>query len=36
MSNLPEIDALLQQGAAKASKVANRVLERVRVKLGFK
>jgi len=36
MSNLPEIDALLQQGAAKASKVANRVLERVREKLGFK
>jgi tryptophanyl-tRNA synthetase len=36
MNNLPEIDALLQQGAAKASKVADGVLERVRVKLGFK
>jgi tryptophanyl-tRNA synthetase len=36
MNNLPEIDALLQQGAAKASKVANRVLEKVREKLGFK
>jgi tryptophanyl-tRNA synthetase len=36
MSNLPEIDSLLQQGAAKASKVADGVLERVRVKLGFK
>jgi tryptophanyl-tRNA synthetase len=35
MNNLPEIDALLQQGAAKASKVADGVLERVRVKLGF-
>ncbi len=36
MNNLPEVDALLQQGAAKASKVADGVLERVRVKLGFK
>ena len=35
MANLPEIDILLQQGANKATKVANKVLERVRIKLGF-
>ena len=36
MNNLPEIDALLQQGAAKAGAIADSVLQRVRVKLGFK
>lgn len=35
MANLQEIDLLLQQGANKATKVANKVLERVRIKLGF-
>jgi len=35
MNNLAELDKLLQEGAAKASKVANGVLERVRVKLGY-
>jgi tryptophanyl-tRNA synthetase len=35
MSNLQEVDALLQQGAAKAGKIAESVLERVREKLGF-
>ncbi len=35
MSNLNEIEALLQQGAKKAGNVADGVLKRVRVKLGF-
>jgi tryptophanyl-tRNA synthetase len=35
MNNLPEVDALLQKGAEKAHLVANEVLKRVRVKLGF-
>lgn len=35
MNNLEEVDKLLFEGAAKASKVANGVLERVRVKLGY-
>ncbi len=35
MNNLPEVDALLQIGAQKASLVATEVLGRVREKLGF-
>lgn len=35
MNNLEELDKLLQEGAAKASKIANGVLKRVRVKLGY-
>jgi tryptophanyl-tRNA synthetase len=35
MSNLDEVDALLKQGAAKAGMIADGVLQRVRVKLGF-
>ena len=35
INNLPEIDALLEIGAAKAAIVANNVLGRVREKLGF-
>jgi len=35
MNNLPEVDDLLKQGAAKASVIADGVLERVREKLGF-
>ena len=35
MSNLDEVDSLLEQGAKKASVVANSVLQRVRIKLGF-
>ena len=35
MNNLPEIDALLKIGAAKAAIIANEVLSRVRVKLGY-
>ena len=35
MSNHAEVDALLKQGAAKAGKVADGVLHKVRVKLGF-
>ncbi len=35
MNNLPEVDALLKQGAAKAGAVADVVLKKVRVKLGF-
>lgn len=35
MNNLPEVDALLQQGAEKARVIANGVLKRVREKLGF-
>lgn len=35
MNNLEELDRLLQEGAKKASKIANGVLERVRVKLGY-
>jgi tryptophanyl-tRNA synthetase len=35
MNNLPEVDALLKIGAQKAGVVANGVLEKVRVKLGF-
>jgi tryptophanyl-tRNA synthetase len=35
INNLSEIDMLLQQGAEKAKKVANDVLNRVRQKLGF-
>ncbi|HNP31889.1 MAG TPA: tryptophan--tRNA ligase, partial [Flavobacterium sp.] len=35
MNNLPEVDALLKQGAAKAGAVADVVLQKVRVKLGF-
>jgi tryptophanyl-tRNA synthetase len=36
MNNLPEIDAALLKGAAKAQEVANGVLARVREKLGFR
>lgn len=36
MNNLEELDSLLQQGAQKASLVADNVLNRVREKLGFK
>jgi tryptophanyl-tRNA synthetase len=36
MSNLAEIDALLKAGASKAIKVADAVLQKVRMKLGFK
>lgn len=35
ISNLDEVDNLLKIGAHKASKIANNVLNRVRVKLGF-
>jgi tryptophanyl-tRNA synthetase len=35
INNLPEVDALLKIGAAKAGTVANGVLARVREKLGF-
>jgi tryptophanyl-tRNA synthetase len=35
MNNLAEVDSLLQQGAKKAHLVADEVLKRVRVKLGF-
>lgn len=35
MNNLEELDKLLREGAVKASKIANGVLERVRVKLGY-
>lgn len=35
MNNLSELDKALEIGAEKASKVANEVLKRVRVKLGF-
>lgn len=35
MNNLNEIEALLQQGAKKAGNIADGVLKRVRVKLGF-
>ena len=35
MNNLPEVDALLKQGAEKARIIANGVLKKVRVKLGF-
>ena len=35
MNNLPEVDTLLKQGASKAHLVADAVLKRVRVKLGF-
>lgn len=35
MSNLNEIEALLQQGAKKAGNIADGVLKRVRLKLGF-
>jgi tryptophanyl-tRNA synthetase len=35
MSHLNELEQLLQEGAQKASVVANEVLKRVRVKLGF-
>ena len=35
MSNLDEVDSLLEQGAKKASVVADGVLQRVRIKLGF-
>jgi tryptophanyl-tRNA synthetase len=35
MNNLPEVDALLQQGAEKAGEIADGVLQRVRLKLGF-
>ena len=35
INNLPEVDALLKKGAAKASVVATGVLNRVREKLGF-
>ncbi len=36
MNNLSELDQALQEGAQKATKVANGVLNRVREKLGFK
>ena len=35
MNNLPEVDALLKAGATKASAIADGVLKKVRVKLGF-
>jgi len=35
MNNLSEIDAALEKGANKATKVANEVLERVRKRLGY-
>ncbi|MEQ3661762.1 MAG: tryptophan--tRNA ligase, partial [Flavobacterium sp.] len=35
INNLEEVDALLLQGAEKASEVANGVLQRVRMKLGY-
>lgn len=35
MANLPEVDALLKTGAEKASVVANGVLHKVRIKLGY-
>ncbi len=35
MNHLPEVDALLKLGAAKASVIADGVLQRVREKLGF-
>jgi tryptophanyl-tRNA synthetase len=35
MANLKEVDLLLQQGATKAGKIADGVLQRVREKLGF-
>ena len=35
MSNLDEVDALLKAGADKAAAIANEVLKRVRVKLGY-
>lgn len=35
MDNIPELDAKLQAGETKASKIANEVLERVKGKLGF-
>lgn len=35
MNNIPEVDALLQKGAAKAGIIADGVLKRVREKLGF-
>ena len=35
MNNWPEVDALLKQGATKAGAIADIVLQKVRVKLGF-
>ena len=35
MSNWPEVDALLKKGASKAGKIADGVLQKVRIKLGF-
>jgi tryptophanyl-tRNA synthetase len=35
INNLEVLDTLLQEGAAKASCVANAVLQRVRTKLGY-
>ncbi|OAZ03363.1 tryptophan--tRNA ligase [Flavobacterium succinicans] len=35
INNLAEVDALLKQGAEKAATIANGVLDRVRLKLGF-
>jgi tryptophanyl-tRNA synthetase len=35
INNLNEVDALLKEGATKAHVIANEVLQRVRVKLGF-
>jgi len=35
MNHLSEVDALLEHGASKAHAVANEVLKRVRIKLGF-
>lgn len=35
INNLPEVDALLKTGAEKAATIANGVLSRVRVKLGY-
>ena len=35
INNLTEVDALLKEGATKAHVIANEVLQRVRVKLGF-
>ena len=35
MNNLPEVDVLLKKGATKAGAIADVVLQKVRMKLGF-
>jgi soluble cytochrome b562 len=35
MSNLDKIDSILKAGALQASKTADKVLNRVRIKVGF-